>query len=102
MAPVIRHLVEAIESKVVELVDLLNHPAGEYAPRARRILNELVDMVMRWLDESGSADDEPTEPRLCLWSAPKPPPVPRKRQETIEIDLRDVEFYEDFRKGGKR
>jgi hypothetical protein len=89
-----RPLLEAIESKVCELVDLLNHPAGEYAPRARRILNELVDMVIRWLDAREREENEPTEPRMRLWSAPKPPAVPRKRQETMEIDLKDVIFEE--------
>jgi hypothetical protein len=89
-------MLDAIETKVVELVDLLNHPAGEYAPRARRILHELVDMVLRWLDE-WEKDDEPTNPRIVVqhvFSAAKPPPIPRKRQETMDIDLRDLEFID--------
>jgi len=88
-------MLDAIETKVVELVDLLNHPAGEYAPRARRILNELVDMVMRWLDEIDK-DDEPTNPRIDpaphVFHAVKLPPIPRKRQQTMEIDISELEF----------
>lgn len=97
-----RRLLEEIENRVTELVDLLNRPAGEYAPRARRILQELVDVVIRWLDSHAADDDEPTEPRRRYVAPPKPPPVPRKRQETMEIDLRDVEFFEEFDRNGRR
>jgi hypothetical protein len=92
-------MLDAIETKVVELVDLLNCPAGEFAPRARRILNELVDQVMRWIDEIDK-DDEPTNPRLVVahvFSAVKPPPIPRKRQNTMEIDISELEFADQKR-----
>lgn len=91
-------MLDAIEVKVVELVDLLNAPAGEFAPRARRILNELVDMVFRWIEQIDAKDDEPTNPRIepvpHIFHAVKLPPVPRQRQQTMEIDLRDLEFID--------
>jgi len=90
----VKRLIDMIENKVIELVDLLNRPAGEYVPRARRICQELADAVMRWAEMTEFDEEEPTEPRMRLWSAPKPPPIPRKRQETMEIDLNDVIFEE--------
>jgi hypothetical protein len=97
-----RELLAEIETKVAELVDLLNYPAGEYAPRARRILSELVDMVMRWLNAREAEDDEPTNPKMQrLVSAPRPPPVPRKRQETMELSIDDI-LFEEYERRRKR
>lgn len=68
---------------MVELVDALMAPAGEYAMRARHALESLVRRVIA-AERFGS---EPTQPRGKL--PPPPPPIGRKPQETMELNISD-------------
>lgn len=72
---VLKLLERELEARLVELVDLLNKPAGEYQPRARRILIELIEAVLRLV-----GDDEPTHPRAV-----------RQRQQTMELRIDELQ-----------
>lgn len=74
-----------IESRVVEIVDLLNRPAGEFTPRVRVVLTEFAQAIERRLEQF---EDEPTEPTQAAARSAitrqvvLPPPLPpqaRKR-----------------------
>lgn len=76
---------EEIEARVCEVCDALLWPAGEFTPRVRTILTELVQAVERRNEAFG---EEPTNPMMRLAIVP-PPPVKRAPQITMEIHPED-------------
>ena len=83
-----------IEARVCQVVDALLHPAGEFTPRVRTILTELVDAVERRNEQFG---EEPTQPKMRLAIPPPAPPVPRAPQKTMEIPLSELIWDEETR-----
>lgn len=78
---------EEIEARVCEVCDALLKPAGEFTPRVRTILTELVQAVERRDEQFG---EEPTDPMMRLAIVPPPPPpVKRAPQITMEIHPED-------------
>jgi hypothetical protein len=80
-------LQDEVESRVLEIVDLLAKPAGEFAPRVRRVLMELLNTCAAKLSEF---ENEDTQPRAVMPTRPfttPPKAPPRPPQETMEITL---------------
>jgi hypothetical protein len=79
-------LLEAeVEARVAEIVDLLVRPAGEFAPRVRRVLLELLHACAAKLEQFETADTQPIIP-----FTPPPKAPPRAPQETMEITIDDI------------
>lgn len=73
-----------IEARVVEVVDLLNRPAGEFTPRVRVVLTEFAQAIERRLSDF---EDESTEPtaaaarRKITRPMVLPPPLPPQARQ---------------------
>jgi len=84
---VLKVLQEEIESRVLEIVDLLYKPAGEFAPRVRRVLIDLLHACAAKLEQFENDD---TQPRAPMPTKPFTVPAkgpPRPPQETMEITM---------------